>query len=259
MPTTDRTVTVGPEKTALQLGEYGDGDHFVLLLHGGAGPASVDAFAQKLAADPDVKVVVPTHPGFAGADRQPGVATIADIAALYDALLDELEATDAIVIGNSIGGWIAAELALLGNERLGRLVLVDAVGLHVDDHPVADFFALDFEQLAELSYADPERFRIDPSALPPAAQQAMAASRQALRDYAGTSMVDETLARRLPGISVPTLVVWGDHDRIVDAEVGRAFASAIPGARFVLLERTGHLPQLESPDRLLEALDGFAF
>jgi pimeloyl-ACP methyl ester carboxylesterase len=259
MPATTRTITLGVEKAALQLSEYGDGRHLVLLLHGGAGPTSVDAFAQTLATERDVRVVAPTHPGFSGTERQPGIDTIADIAALYDALLNQLGATDATVIGNSIGGWIASELALRGNDRLGRLVLVDAVGLPVDGHPVADFFALDLDQLAELSYADPDRYRIDPSALPPAAQQAMAASRQALRDYAGTSMVDETLAQRLPGIRVPTLVVWGDHDRIVDEQVGRAYASAIPAARFVLLERTGHLPQLESPDRLLEVLDGFAF
>lgn len=259
MPATTRTITVGSEDAALQLSEYGSGDRFVLLLHGGAGPTSVDAFAQTLAADRDVRVVVPTHPGFAGTERQRGIDTIADIAALYSALLDELGATDATVIGNSIGGWIATELALLGNDRLGRLALVDAVGLPVEGHPVADFFALDFEQLAELSYADPDRYRIDPAALPPAAQQAMAASRQALRDYAGTSMADETLGGRLGGIGVPTLVVWGDHDRIVDTHVGRAYADAIPGARFVLLEHTGHLPQLESPERLLEALDGFAY
>jgi pimeloyl-ACP methyl ester carboxylesterase len=259
MPATTRTITVGAKEASLQISEYGDGHRFVLLLHGGAGPTSVDAFAQTLAADRDVRVVVPTHPGFAGTDRQPGIDTIGDIAALYDALLNELGAMDATVIGNSIGGWIATELALLGNDRLVRLALVDAVGLRVDGHPVADFFALDFDRLAELSYADPDRYRIDPSALPPAAQQAMAASREALRDYAGTSMVDETLAHRLGGIGVPTLVVWGDHDRIVDEHVGRAYAAAIPGARFVLLEGTGHLPQLERPERLLGALDGFAY
>ena len=67
-------------------------------------------------------------------------------------------------------------------------------------------------------------------------------------------MVDPTLRARLAGITLPTLVVWGDSDRIVDPDYGRAYASAIPGAQFLLLTDTGHLPQLESPKLLASAV-----
>jgi pimeloyl-ACP methyl ester carboxylesterase len=226
----------------------------VLLLHGGAGPQSVSAFADRLAAERGVRVLTPTHPGFAGTPRPEGLRTIAALASVYAALLEALDLTDVVVVGNSIGGWTAAELALLHSPRVGALVLVDAVGIDVPGHPVADFFALSFPELAQLSYADPDRFRIDPTALPPAAQAAMAGNRATLAVYTADGMTDPTLLPRLGGIDVPTVVVWGEADGIVDATVGRTYADAVPGARFELLTGTGHLPQLESPDRLIAVI-----
>ena len=85
----------------------------------------------------------------------------------------------------------------------------------------------------------------------------MAANRAALAAYAGTSMSDPGLAGRLAGVTTPAVVVWGESDRIADPDYGRALAAAIPGARFELLPRTGHLPQLESPDLLLETIRTF--
>ena len=131
------------------------------------------------------------------------------------------------------------------------------MGIEVDDHPVADFFSLTMDQVAELSYHDPAAFRIDPSTMPPAQQQAMAGNRAALAVYAGTSMADPTLRSRLRAIRVPTLVLTGDSDRIADAEIGRAFAEAIPGALFHVLSDTGHLPQIETPHRLLTSIMDF--
>ncbi|MEV6413352.1 alpha/beta hydrolase [Kribbella sp. NPDC051718] len=223
----------------------------ILLLHGGGGPQTVAGFAELLAADHHV--IAPTHPGFGGTARPDDLTTIAGLAELYADLLDELELDDVTVVGNSIGGWIAAELALLRADRLKAVVLVDAVGIEVDGHPVVDFFALDFPTIAKLSYFDPEKFRIDPAALPPAAQEVLAGNRATLAVYA-SEMTDPTLRGRLAGIKVPTHVIWGDCDRIVDTEYGRAFAEAIPGATFEVLKNTGHLPQLESPDALASAV-----
>jgi pimeloyl-ACP methyl ester carboxylesterase len=67
-------------------------------------------------------------------------------------------------------------------------------------------------------------------------------------------MTDRTLAERLANLELPTLVLWGDSDRIVDPDYGRAFAAAIPNARFQLLTGTGHMPQMETPDQLLDAI-----
>jgi pimeloyl-ACP methyl ester carboxylesterase len=161
-----------------------------LLLHGGAGPQSVTAFADQLAATQPARVLTPTHPGFAGSVRPAHLDSIAGLAAVYVNLLEELELTGVTVIGNSIGGWIAAELALLGSPRVSAIVLVDAVGLEVAGHPVVDFFGLTMDEVLERSYYDPARFRIDPSAMPPAAQAAMAGNRAALAVYGGTSMTD---------------------------------------------------------------------
>jgi pimeloyl-ACP methyl ester carboxylesterase len=242
---------IGPVPVRLEVSGEG---RPVLLLHGGAGPASVLGFAERLATERDVRVYTPTHPGFDGTHRPEPLDSIRAVGALYAQLLATLDLDRVEVIGNSIGGWIGAELVSADPDRVGRLVLVDAVGLEVPEHPLADFFALELAQIADYSYADPGPYRIDPARLTPEQRATMAANRATLATY-GSAMVDPTLRDRLAGLAVPTLVVWGDADRIAVPEYGRAYADAIPGARFVLLERTGHLPQLESPGALLEVLD----
>lgn len=242
---------IGPVE--LTVTDHGSGQPF-LLLHGGAGPQSVNGFAELFAAGYDVRVLAPTHPGFGGTARPENLDSIADLAALYDALLEQLDLNDVTVIGNSVGGWIAAEMALLRNPRVSGLVLIDAVGLEVPGHPVADFFALTLDEVFALSFHAPGPFRIDPATLPPAAQAIAAGNRAALRTYAGTAMTDPGLADRLAGLEIPTLVLWGEDDRIADLEYGRAYATAIPLARFRPLPDTGHMPQLETPHQVLHAI-----
>ena len=252
--TTQYTVSlngVGPVEVSVAA--YGSGQPF-LLLHGGAGPQSVTGFAEKFAAAHDVRVLVPTHPGFAGTVRPEALTTVSGLAALYGALLDQLDLTDATVIGNSIGGWITAEIALLKSPRVSGIVLIDAVGIEVPGHPVADFFSLTMDQVFGLTFHNPEPFRIDPTTLPPAAQAIAAANRTAIAVYAGSAMADHTLAGRLGSLEIPTLVLWGESDGIVDVDYGRAYAAAIPLAAFQLLPETGHSPQLETPDQVIRAI-----
>jgi len=227
----------------------------VVILHGGAGPTSVTGFADLLADATGTRVITPTHPGFGGTPRTETLTTIGGLAEVYAGLLDALELDDATVMGNSMGGWIASELALRHSPRLGRVALVDAVGIKVAGHPVAS--ALPPSQLAEYSWYDPSKApSLDPATLPPAVLDILAGNRAALALYGG-SMSDAGLLARLIAIDVPTLVLWGEADRIVDADYGRAFAAAIPGARFELLPRTGHVPQMETPQLLVEALRAF--
>lgn len=247
----------GLGKVEVTVTEHGKGRPFVLL-HGGGGPQTVTPFAELMAAEKDVRVITPTHPGFAGTARPDTLHSVRGLAALYAALVADMGLSDVTVIGNSIGGWIAAEMALLDTSRMGRFVLVDAVGIEVPEHPVVDFFSLTPRQVAEHSYHDPDRFGIDPTKLPPETLQAMAGNRATLTIYAGTSMGDAGLAGRLEAVTKPVLVLWGDSDRIADADYGRAFAKAVPGARFRLLEKTGHLPQIETPAQLLDAVWSFA-
>ena len=241
----------------LTVTERGEGRP-VLLLHGGGGPLTVNPWGDAFAADAPAHVVTPVHPGFAGTPRPGPVDSVARLAAVYVALLDTLDLHDVTVVGNSIGGWVAAEMALLHPPRVSGYVLVDAVGIEVPGHPVADFFALTPAELAARSYADPATFGLDPSTLPPEARAAMAGNRAAIATYSGTGMTDPTLAGRLAAVTTPTLVVWGEADRIGDPEFGRAYAAAIPGARFVLIAGTGHLPQIETPRALTDVVQEFA-
>lgn len=234
---------------------YGTGRP-LLLLHGGAGPQSVTGFAERLAAD-GFRVLVPIHPGFEGTPRPEPLTTISGLARLYAAFLTELDLTGVTVAGNSIGGWITAELALLGSPRVAGVVLVDAVGLDLPEAPVADFFSLTMDEVADLSYANPDAFRIDPAKLPPERQAAMAGNRGALQTYGGTAMTDPTLLGRLPAAAAPALVVWGAADRIVPPEHGKAYSDALPDAKLVVIEDAGHLPQLETPGKLQDLITEF--
>lgn len=230
----------------------GHGDPY-LLLHGGGGPMSVAGFAALLSEHG--RVVAPTHPGFGGTERPASMDSVAALAGRYVDLLEELDLTGVCVIGNSLGGWVAAEMALLDSSRIRSLVVVDAVGIEVAGHPVPDFFALTPAEVAARSWYDPSRM-VDPATLPPAVRATLPGNRAALAVYGGT-MADPGLVARLSAVTVPTLVAWGEADRIGDTEYGRAFAAAIPGARFELIPRAGHLPQIEAPDALLTLVRDF--
>jgi pimeloyl-ACP methyl ester carboxylesterase len=109
------------------------------------------------------RVLTPVHPGFGGTPRPQGLNNVAGLAVLYSGLLDELGLDDVTVIGNSVGGWIAAELALLGTPRVSGVVLLDAVGIEVESHPVADVSGLPLPEIQALSLQDPSPFRVDPA------------------------------------------------------------------------------------------------
>ena len=231
--------------------ESGSGGRPVLLLHGGAGPDSVTGFGEALAERFPFRVLSPVYPGFAGTARPGWLDSIAALARVLGGLLADLDLTGVIVAGSSIGGWVAAELALAAPERVGGLVLIDPAGLDSADHPIADFFSLTPDQLAELSWANPEGHRIDPAALPEAQRAILLGNRAALLAYGGRAMGDPTLAARLGGVTAPTLVIWGEADRIVTPDYGKEYAAAIPGATLRVVPAAGHLPQLENPEAVL--------
>ncbi|MET7682519.1 alpha/beta hydrolase [Streptomyces sp. NPDC005423] len=258
MPSTVRTVHLPAADVDVTVDDQGEGRPF-LLLHGGGGPQTVAAFAGLLAAPGDTRVVTPVHPGFGGTVRPEWLTDVATLARLYAQLLEDLDLTDVVVVGNSIGGWIAAELALTGSDRVSGVVLVNAAGLLVPGHPIADTFSLTPAQLSRLAFHDPAKFAVDPASLPEPVRAAMAAGRAALEVYSGPYvMEDPSLAERLAKVTCPALVAWGASDQVVDAEYGRAYAAAVPGARFELIAASGHMPQLETPDQLLSLVRDFA-
>jgi len=252
---TTRTIQVRPD-LPISLTEAGSGPP-VIVLHGGGGPVTVASIGEHLAGTR--RVFTPTHPGWNGAVRPGWLTRIEDVASVYVDLLRALDLDDVLVVGSSVGGWIAAEMALRdGGNRIRRLILIDSVGVEVPGQPIRDFFALDARGVAEYSYHDGERFYVDPSTIPPEQLELRMGNMAALRVLAGDPyMHDPSLLRRLGDVSIPTLVLWGDSDRIATADYGRAVAAAIPGARFEIVSEAGHLPQIEQPEATFRAIDGF--
>ena len=225
------------------------------MLHGGAGPQSVGRFANCSPKRAVNRVLTPTHPGFSGTPRSEELNSVAKLAALYNSLLDELGLEDVTVIGNSVGGWVAVEMALMGTARITSLVLLDAVGIEVEGHPVAEVAGLSVPEIQALSFHDPTPFRVDPTTIPDAQKAIVAANGAALAVYAGSpSMADPSLLDRLGRIAIPTLVLWGESDQIAEPAYGQAYAAAIHGARFEGMPGTGHMPQMETPDLVLQKI-----
>jgi pimeloyl-ACP methyl ester carboxylesterase len=221
-----------------------------LLLHGGGGPATMTGFADLLAGRTHARVLLPTHPGFNGTPTSAGLTGVGELARAYVTLLDQLDLMDVTVVGNSFGGWLAAEMALQASPRLSGAVIVDGIGIEVDGHPMTDVRGMSLTEIRARSFHDPSRAPAPPASGGTGPSPDVAT----LIGYTGPAMTDPTLAGRLGGLELPVHVLWGESDRIVDPEYGRAYAAAIPMSAFTLLPRTGHLPQVETPEELLGAL-----
>ncbi|CAL9341638.1 alpha/beta fold hydrolase [Streptomyces sp. enrichment culture] len=249
-PPHTRTLHVG-SAAAVEVTVHGlDRTRPFLLLHGGGGAGTMTAFAALLAQRTHSHVLLPTHPGFAGTPKAAGLSGVAGLARTYVTMLEELDLTDVTVIGNSFGGWLAAEMALLNSPRVSGAIVVDGIGIEVPGHPMTDVSGLSRAELLAHSFYDPSRASVPPGGDGTGPSPDV----RALIGYTGPAMSDPGLAERLRALDLPVHVLWGEHDRIVDPAYGEAYAAAIPGARFTLLPRTGHLPQVETPEAVLEAL-----
>lgn len=240
----------------------------VLVLHG---PMTYDPdapFLRGLAAHGEV--LAPSHPGFGRSSRPDDVDTIYDLVRLYEAVLDALPYRTVTVIGCSFGGWLAAELALTSGRRLDRLVLVDPVGIKVggrEERDIVHVFNSAPTELARRAWHDPAQQRprslglgwqLQLDAL--SDEQIVVAARNwdALCLYAWRPhLYNPRLLRWLQRITVPTLVLCGESDRIVAPGYGQAFSSRIPGARFATIPAAGHHPELERPGPLVEQVVRF--
>jgi len=246
----------------LPIAEAGDPrSRTALILHGGGGPRTVAPIAAHLAGTHHV--LAPTHPGWDGTTRPADLDSVAALARGYLELLHRRGEADVVLVGSSIGGWIALEMALLAaaDERfrdlIGAVIDIDGVGVVVEGRPIADFFALDARGLAEAAWHDPERGYLDPIGLTEHQRAVQLGNGAAMAAIAGPAMSDPTLLDRLASLDVPTLVIWGESDGIVTPAYGRAVAQAITGAYFTEIAAAGHLPHLEAPDSTWAAIDPF--
>jgi pimeloyl-ACP methyl ester carboxylesterase len=211
-------------------------------------------------------VLAPSHPGFGASQGAETIDSVDDLAYLYLDFVDSLQPQRLDVLGLGVGGWIAAEMAVRCSHRLRRLVLADAVGIKVSGRMEVDIvetFILTREQLLAVGWHDPalgaERMKL-PGApgltdeeLLTLIRNREAAARLTWKPF----MHNPALRRWLHRITVPTLVLWGESDRIVRPDYGRAFQQAIPGALFQLIPAAGHYPYLERPDEFVAAVTAF--
>ena len=228
----------------------------VLILHGGGGPFTVAGIADHLAET--MHTITPTHPGWNGMDRPEWFTGIDDLALAYLQYLEDNDLKDVLVIGSSMGGWIASEMSVRdGAGLITGLILIDAVGINVDAHAIRDFFALDARGVAKYAWHDADRFYVDPATVP-AEQAARTKANLATMRVIARDMYDPKLMRRLARVRIPTLAIWGDSDGIVTPAYGAAYAGAFPNGRFEVIKDAGHLPQIEQPGATLAVIDAFA-
>ncbi len=249
-----RTVAAGAD-LQISFTESGTGRP-VLILHGGGGPFTVAGIANHLAET--MHTITPTHPGWNGTDRPEWFSGIDDLALAYLRHLEDNELHDVLVIGSSMGGWIGSEMAVRdGAGLISGLILIDAVGINVDAHPIRDFFALDARGVAKYAWHDSDRFYVDPATVPAEQAARTKANMATMRVIAG-AMYDPKLMRRLARVRIPALAIWGDSDGIVTPAYGAAYAAAFHNGRLEVINDAGHLPQIEQPAATLAVIDAFA-
>ena len=181
------------------------------------------------------------------------------MAYIYLDLIERYDLREIALVGCSLGGWIAAEMATKTCERLSRLILVDALGVKFGgayDRDIEDIYFLSFDKVKAIRFADPRRDPLDDMTVL-GEDEAMQVARH--RETTARLCWDPyfhnpALKRRLHRISVPTLVLWGEEDRFVRPEYGRAYAERIPDARFVSIAGAGHYPHIEQPDAAMSAV-----
>jgi pimeloyl-ACP methyl ester carboxylesterase len=240
------TITVADRPTVMM--HAGEGTPFVYL-HSTMGESFMwFPFYQTWAKQ--FRVLVPTHPGFGQSAGFDQIDTIEDMAFHYVELFDALGLDEVILGGVSLGGWIAAEFAVRWPERVKRLWIADAPGLWVDEEPLPDLFTMlqDRERMRELLFHDPQSHLAQLVFADHPDEERLLAAYQSLTVLARLVWerpYDPKLAKRLQRIQCPTLLVWGDHDRLVPPAYGEAYRKHIPGAELKLIADCGHLPMFE--------------
>ncbi len=252
------TIDVAGKPTVIM--HAGEGEPFVYL-HSALGESMMwlpffQSFARKF------KVYVPTHPGFGKSGGFEQIADIEDMAFHYIEMFDALGLEQVCLGGVSLGGWIAAEIAVRWPERVKKLWLADAPGLWVEGMPLGDLFrhSQNRDKLRELLFFDPQSalaalvIKDQPDDLMMLyAYQAMTV----LARMVWTRPYDPKLAARLKRIACPTLLLWGDHDKLVPPAFGAEYQKHIPGSELKLLKDCGHLPMFEREAEFVETITRF--
>jgi pimeloyl-ACP methyl ester carboxylesterase len=246
----ERTLPVGGKDVRLLVG--GEGPPLLYLHAAGPDVEWLDAH-ERLATRHTV--YLPAHPGFSSSTGIEEVDGIFDLVLHYVDLMDALGLAVAPVVGTSLGGWIAAEIAALYPSRVARLVLVDAVGIWLDAHPIGELFATPPPELAAMLFHDQShpvarmmRAFTSVADIPEAVALAQLKAMEATAKVGWNPYLhDPKLEGRLRRVTAPTLVLWGRQDGLVPLAYGERWRDRIAGARLEVIDACGHLPPVERP------------
>jgi pimeloyl-ACP methyl ester carboxylesterase len=242
--------------TPVRLQRAGQGPPLLFLHGAGAGGRWLsfqDALAERFT------VFAPTHPGHGGAPAAEWIEDISDLAFHYLDMLDTLRLDRVHLVGASLGGWIAAEIAVMASHRLSALVLIDPVGIKVEGWIYPFIFGMDLPQLVGTVFQRPEAAMalapedMSVDTLVELYRQNAAMARVAWNPY----LYDPRLRRRLARIGTPTLLAWGEHDRLAPLVCAEAWRKEIPHARVQTFAHSGHVPHLEEPAAVAAAVIEF--
>ena len=260
--TSARTVPVWQDQVRLRVLSKGKGPALIFF-HGPWG-LHWDPFLDALARD--FTVHAPEHPGTTpGApDDVAHLDNLWDLVLCYEELLDSLGIESAAMVGHSFGAMVACELAAAYPRRVGRLALIDPIGLWRDDAPVTNWMMLNTQEMAGHVFHDPASAGAKLLFAEPTDNAARIAAQVGLTWAMGSTgkfiwpIPDKGLKKRIHRVKAPTLLIWGAEDRIAPPVYAEEFARRIPGARIESVKGAGHAPQLEQPaavaDRVREFL-----
>jgi pimeloyl-ACP methyl ester carboxylesterase len=222
----------------------------LLVLHGAGGNRGWLSWMERVGKR--FTIWAPTHPGFGRSGDADWMESIEDLARFHLWLIEAAGLGRPHLLGHSIGGWTAAEMATMSPRAIDRLILVAPTGLKPETGEILDLFYLPPAQLLGLTVHDPKSIpewetlfgrAPTPAELEVATRNREMTARLTWKPY----MHSPRLANFLPRVTNPTLVVWGREDRVVPVVCGDQYRRAIPGARLSVLDRCGHLPPIEQP------------
>lgn len=233
----------------------------LLFLHGFEQHPGGAPFLQRLAHGRTV--LAPEAPGYGESTGAESVDDPIDLVLLYRQLVEARGVGQVDVIGHCLGGMIAAEFAALCPHLVRRLVLVDSYGLWLDELELPDPFALTPDEFARAKWHDPASAPDpEPSLFEPDPADPLAAILYRSANLAAATkflwpIPDHGLARRLPLIKAPTLILHGESDGLVPLGYADAFAAAIPGAELNVVAKAGHFPMIEAEDEFVSTVAKF--
>jgi len=242
---TDSYVEVDGCRTHLRRGGAGEP---LLYLHGASGAPLIMPFMEKLAQRFDV--LVPEHPGYGLSDEPEWLENIHDAAYFYLDFLKKLNLKNVVVVGSSMGGWIAMEMAVRDTSRLKSLVLVSPAGIAAPGVQPADIFLMPPEEVIRNLFYDEKLAlaRLAEPMTPEALDIALKNRHTTARLAWEPRLHDPFLPKWLHRIDVPVKIIWGREDRILPVGFVEEYKRLLPRAKVHIVENAGHLPQAEAPD-----------